>query len=128
MNKEQNRILSKNPLTNIYYMSGEINIKDFDVKAQPVIVEGTLWQKFCNLFGDYVMVKVKECIFFPTHLDCVPEDYVWVIDINGDMYRVWKEDCNDRPKNGCYLNRDYGMIIKDSGEDVFCTQVNVVEF
>ena len=87
-NKEENRIWSKNPRTGICYMSGVVDVKDYDVRFNPIVMEGTLWQKFCNLFSDMKMVEVKERIFLPVDLDNTLESYVWVLDSKGEIYRV----------------------------------------
>lgn len=115
MNKEENRvIIENNSLTTLF--SGDLSITSFPVNFKPIIVKGTLWEKFCNLFSNLKMIKVNTSITFSIdYFDGHVLAYEWLLLVDtGRVYRVWNGR-NTNPRNCSQILSDGGVMLKGVG-------------
>lgn len=129
MNKEEDRILSKTDRFPEGVWSGDITCRMFPVSFKPILVEGTLWEKFCNLFSSNVM---KEMILVQeltsTYFYNSSKDFAWVMHkSSGRVYRLWNKDSRNKHTNPTTIISGDRVNLPHKG--IFlCEDFNVVEF
>ena len=128
MNKEENRIvIGKIPFHSVI-LSGDLSVSEFDVTFEPLMVTGTLWEKFCNIFTDFKMVRVDlEETFSRNYFKNKGYSYEWLFhEETGEVYRVW-DGHHSNPSNCSELLKEGMVMIKGVG-NFKCESFKVFKF
>lgn len=127
MNKEETRIAVENNTSNIV-LSGDLSITNFMTSFKPLYVKNILWEKFCNLFSDMVIIPVDTEETFNKDYFCdTGLEYVWLLHKDTDIvYRVWQNNVRRNYYDSKLL--DTGEVMLKGIGNFPCEAFNVFKF
>ena len=129
MNKEENRIVTRKIPFHSVILSGELSVLEFPVSFNPLVVTGTLREKFCNMFTDLKMVKVDlEETFSRNYFKNKEIAYEWLLhEETGQVYCVW-DGHHSTPSNCSKLLKEGVVRINCVGTNFKCESFKVFKF